>query len=351
MFRWVVGPALSVAVAALIVSLLATFIGESPMRALGLLISGSFGSPEAIGFTLFYTTSFIFAGLAVAMPFRAGLFNIGVEGQASVAGIALSIAALQGERLGTLLASPAALAAGCAGGIAWALIPAYLQVRRGSHIVITTIMLNFIASALLGWLLVDTLRAPGSMQTESRPFAASTALPRLDTLLEALGLPPTGTPLNIGLLLALVAAGACWLILFRTRTGYRIRVLGLNPDAATYAGISPLRISAVVMGIAGICAAGAAANELLGAQNRLILDFVGGAGFVGIAVAFMGRNHPLGVLPAALLFGALMQGGAELAFEMPKITRDMIVLVQGLVVLLVGGTHLLPNIFSSTRKS
>jgi simple sugar transport system permease protein len=228
--------------------------------------------------------------------------------------------------------------------MAWSLPPAWLQVRRGSHIVIVTIMMNFIASALLSWLLVDLLRAPSSMQPESPAFPVATALPRFDGLLRIVGHPETGTPLNASLAVALLAAGLCWILLFRTPVGYRIRVLGLNADAAVYAGYSPLLLTVTVMAIAGLCAGGAAANELLGAQGRLLLDFMSGAGFVGIAVACMGRNHPLGVVPAALLFGCLAQGGAELAFEMPRITRDTIVLIQGVTVLLVGGTSLLPPV-------
>ena len=335
--------AIAILAGAAVIGLIALAMGESPLRAGELLLRGSLGSAEGLGFTLFYTTSYIFTGLAVALPFRAGLFNIGAEGQGTLAGIALSVVALGTGSLPAAIALPLCLLGSMAGGMAWSLLPGWLQVRRGAHVVITTIMLNFVASALLSFLLVDRLRAQGSMQPESRAFGEATALPRLDKLLEALGWPTTGSPLNASLLLALATAAALALVLTRTRLGYRIRVFGLNPDAAVYAGYSPLKLTLTVMGFAGLCVGGAAANELLGAQNRLLLDFMGGAGFVGIAVAFMGRNHPLGVIPAALLFGVLNQGGAELAFEMPRITRDSIVLIQGLVVLLVGGTGLLPR--------
>ncbi len=334
---------LAICAASAVIGLIAFAMGENPLRAGELLLRGSLGSAEGLGFTLFYTTSYIFTGLAVALPYRAGLFNIGAEGQGTVAGVVLSTVALGTGGLPAWVALPLCLIGGMVGGMAWSLLPGWLQVRRGAHVVITTIMLNFIASALLSFLLVDTLRAPGSMQPESRAFADATALPRLDGLLERLGWQTTGSPLNVSLLLSLATACALAVLLARTRLGYRIRVFGLNPEAAIYAGYSPLRLTLAVMGLAGLCVGGAAANELLGAQNRLLLDFMGGAGFVGIAVAFMGRNHPLGVIPAALLFGILNQGGAELAFEMPRITRDTIVLIQGLVVLLVGGTGLLPQ--------
>jgi ABC-type uncharacterized transport system permease subunit len=315
-----------------VIAVVALAVGENPWRAFSIIATGSLGSRDGIGFTLFYATTYTFTGLAVALPFRAGMFNIGAEGQASVAGIALSLMALHAGALPQAFALTLCALAAMAGGVVFCLLPAWLQVRRGSHIVIVTIMLNFVASALLSWLLVDVLRAPGSMQPESPAFPASVALPRLDQT----------TPLNVMAFAALAAALLCWLLLFRTRLGYRIRVLGLNPEAAVYAGYSPLALAMAVMAIAGLCGAGAAMNELLGAQGRLILDFMSGAGFVGIAVACMGRNHPLGVLPAALLFGILAQGGAELAFDMPRITRDTVVLIQGVVVLLVGGARLLP---------
>lgn len=310
-------------------------VGENPLMALITILRGSLGSVEGIGFTLYYATNFIFTGLAVAVAFRAGLFNIGVEGQAMVAGIGVALTALRIDDWPRGLALPIIAFAGALCGAAWAMIPGWLQARRGSHVVITTIMFNFIASAALGWLLVEPLRAPGSMQPETRNFAAGALLPRFDDLLGFFGARPTGSPLNASLIVALIAAFAVHVLITRTRTGYDMRVLGANPHAANYAGISSMRTIVFAMALSGALAAGLALNEIAGAQGRLILEFTGGYGFVGIAVALIGRNHPAGIILAALLFGALYQGGAELAFETPKITRDMILLVQGLVVLMV----------------
>lgn len=326
------GVALALVAAGMVVALL----GENPVAATRTIVAGALGGAEGIGFTLFYATNFIFTGLAVALPFRAGLFNIGVEGQATLAGVGVALAALAAGPLPAALALPLIALAGAGLGGFWAAIPGWLQARRGSHVVITTIMFNFIASALLGWLLVDPLRAPGSMQPESRGFPPSAAMPKIDDVLTLLGLPTTGSPLNASLLVALLAAICIHIFVNRTRSGFEIRLLGANPDAAACAGVSATRVVVLVMALAGALAAGVALNELTGAQNRLILEFTGGYGFVGIAVALTGRNHPGGIVLAGILFGALYQGGAELAFERPKISRDVIILVQGVVVLAIG---------------
>lgn len=327
---------MSAAAALAAAGIVVALIGENPFVAMRSIIVGSLGSLEGVCFTLYYTTNFIFTGLAVAVAFRAGLFNIGVEGQAMIAGVGVTLVALNLGDAPRMIALPALAICGALFGAVWAIVPGWLQARRGSHIVITTIMFNFIASALLSWLLVEPLRAAGSMQPETRNFPASALLPRLDDVFAHFGWTTGGSPLNASLLLALVAAFVVRVLINRTRLGYEMRVLGANPLAARYAGISATRTIVVTMAIAGALASGLALNELSGAQGRMILDFTGGAGFVGIAVALMGRNQPGGIIFAALLFGALYQGGAELAFERPRITRDMIILVQGLVVLMVG---------------
>jgi len=237
---------------------------------------------------------------------------------------------------------PLAVLAGALGGAAWAFIPGWLQARRGSHIVITTIMFNFIASAVMTWLLVNVLIKPGQQSPESREFAAATFMPGLHTLLGKVGLSFTATPLNLAFLLALAASFLVWLLVWRTRWGYALRVAGQNPAAAVYAGILPPRVTIAAMLLSGALAGSLGLNELMGAQHRILLDFPGGAGFVGIAVALMGRNHPLGILLAAVLFGALYQGGSQLAFDMPRINRDMVVVIQGLVILSCGA---LENLF------
>jgi general nucleoside transport system permease protein len=329
-------PAINLALAFLAAGLVVVFIGEDPVRAVQVLIQGSLGSSYAIGFTLFYATTFVFTGLAVAIAFHAGLFNIGGEGQAILGGIGVALVALALDGTHWLLVLPAAIVAAALFGAAWAAIPGILQATRGSHVVITTIMFNFIASALLVYLLVNVLRVPGAMSPETRRFAEGAHLPFMHTMLGHLGIGMSRTPMNIASLLALLAAFGTWVLIWRTRLGYEIRAFGHSEPAAVYAGINPVRIIVVAMLFSGAMAGCMALNVVLGYQQRLVLEFTAGAGFVGIAVALMGRSHPFGVVLAAILFGMLYQGGAELAFEMPAISREMIVVIQALVILFTG---------------
>jgi general nucleoside transport system permease protein len=188
----------------------------------------------------------------------------------------------------------------------------------------------------MGYLLVDVLRVPGQMNAETPGFPDKADVPQFHELLAPLGVHWPVTPFNLSFLLALMAALAVWLIIWRTRLGYEIRTVGANPVAAIYGGISPARVTVVTTLLSGALAGGMAVNVILGQEHRLILEFTGGFGFVGIAVALMGRAHPVGIILAAILFGVLYQGGDELAFEKPKISRDMIVVIQGLVVLFAG---------------
>ena len=221
-------------------------------------------------------------------------------------------------------------------GMAWAAVPAALQAWRGSHIVITTIMFNFIASALLIYLLVNQLKEPGNMTPESRAFGPAAQLPGMHEMLGWIGLDWPRTPLNFSLLLAVAAAVAVYLLLWRSQPGYALRTVGHAPDAAAYAGIRPRAQIVRAMALSGALAALVGINEIAGVHNRLMADFVAGAGFTGIAVSLIGRNHPLGIVLAALLFGALYQGGAELAFEIQGFSRDMVFTLQGLIVLFAG---------------
>jgi simple sugar transport system permease protein len=330
-------PLLNVIAAFLVSGLVVLFIGENPLRAVRILAWGALGFGEGVGFTLYYATNFILTGLAVAVAFHAGLFNIGGEGQAYLGGLGVGLAALA---LDTLLpwwlVFPVAILSAAAFGAAWAFLPAWLQARFGSHIVITTIMFNFIAASLMVWLLANHLKQPHSMAPETRTFAEGGALPRLDGLFALFGADLGGAPANITLFLALAAALFVYVLIWRTRFGYEVRTVGYNPTAAVYAGISVARITILIMLVSGALAGMMALNNVMGDQQRLQIEFVGGAGFVGIAVALMGRAHPAGIILAALLFGMLYQGGAELAFDMPAISRDMIVVIQGLVILFAG---------------
>lgn len=338
--RWVdygLIPLINLIVAFAVAGLVVLLVGESPLRAAAIMVEGAVGRGQNIAYTLFYATSFIFTGLAVAVAFHGGLFNIGGEGQAYVGGLGVVLVALNLDGVFPWWVNfpLAVIGAGLAGAL-WALIPAYLQAKRGSHIVITTIMFNFIAASLMVYLLVDVLKPLGQMAPQTRAFAVGGQLPKLNWIIELFGAKIRSAPFNISFLLALAAAFGVWVLIWRTKLGYEIRTQGHSPKAARYAGIGEAKIIIITMMISGALAGMMALNPVMGAQNRLQLDFVTGAGFVGIAVALMGRSHPVGIVPAAILFGVLYQGGAEIAFEMPAISRDMIVIIQGLVILFAG---------------
>ena len=308
------------------------------------------------GYTLYYATNFIFTGLAVSVAFHARLFNIGGEGQAMVGGLGVALVLLfipwPHWTIGLLAAS---LFAACFGAL-WALIPAYLQAKRGSHIVITTIMFNFIASALLIYLINEFLKPVGQADPASARFAAHLDLPTLNSILTAWGFKASkDDSVNVTFLIALVCAVGIWIMMWKTRLGYEIRAFGHSESAARYAGINPVKITIVAMVISGGLAGLMAVNTVMGESEKLLLNSTEGAGFIGIAVALMGRSHPLGVILAAILFGFLYQGGAELALW-TSIPRELIVVIQALVILFTGALDNmvrmpLERVFLALRKS
>ena len=244
-------PLLNLSAALAVSGLVVWIIGESPIEALKLLVYGAFGYGEAVGYTFYYATNFIFTGLAVSIAYKSGLFNIGGEGQAMMGGLGLAVVAIGLEGWPAAVVLPAAMLGAALFGAAWAAIPAWLQARRGSHIVITTIMFNFIAASLVSWLLVGVLKAPGSQSPESSNFPEAAWLPKIHDLLAGLGIQIDGSPLNLSFLVALVCAGLAWFFIERTRWGYEIRVVGGNPDAARFGGISITRNLVLSMLIAG----------------------------------------------------------------------------------------------------
>lgn len=329
-------PLISLLLAAILSALVILAIGEDPVAAVKLMVEGSLGSTYGWGYTLYYATNFMFTGLAVAVAFHARLFNIGGEGQAMLGGLGVALACLYIPWPHWSLALLGATLGAAAFGALWAAIPAYLQAKRGSHIVITTIMFNFIAAALLNYVLVNMLRPTGSMDPATARFSDSVHLPTLHDILAPFGIEfSKSAPANVTLLVAMLACFAVWLLIWRTRLGYEIRAYGHSESAAKYAGISPVKITMIAMLISGGLAGMMAINNVMGEAERLVLNATEGAGFIGIAVALMGRSHPLGVFLAAILFGFLYQGGAELALW-TKIPRELIVVIQALVILFTG---------------
>jgi ABC-type uncharacterized transport system permease subunit len=330
-------PVVNLAVALLAAGVMVALVGQNPLEVIRVLINGAFGTERGLSYTLYYSTTFIFTGLAVSVAFHGGLFNIGGEGQAIMGGLGTGLVAVWfSHSLPIWLMLPLMLVAGALFGMVWAAVPAYLQAYRGSHIVITTIMFNFLASSLLVYLLVNHMKVPGSMAVESAPFAASAKMPSMVDFMAWLGVQWPASPLNTSLFLALLAAVGVYLLLWRTRAGYDLRATGSSASAAAYAGINPRHQIMIAMAFSGALAGMVGMNEIAGVTGRLMLEFVSGAGFTGIAVALMGRSHPFGIVLASVLFGALFQGGAEVSFEVRGFSRDMVVMLQGFIVLFSG---------------
>src|SRR5438270_10528073 len=220
-------PLANVLLAFFVAGLIVLAIGQNPLTAIRIMLMGALGSGEGLGYTLYYATNFIFTGLAVAVAFHAGLFNIGGEGQAYIGGLGCGLAILALDRyLPAWLMIPLAIIAAALFGAAWAAVPAWLQAWRGSHIVITTIMFNFVASALMVYLMVNVLIAPGSMTPQSRNFADSGKLPSVHDILAAVGITVAPSALNLSIALAIVCCIAVWVFLLHTPWGYALRTLG-----------------------------------------------------------------------------------------------------------------------------
>jgi simple sugar transport system permease protein len=316
-------PLLAVALALAAGAVFVLAIGEDPLSIYALMLRESLGTGYGIGQTLFKATPLIFTGLAVALGFRAGLFNIGVEGQLYLGGFAAALVGYGLDGWPALVALPVALLAAAAAGALWGGIPGVLRWRFGTHEVINTIMLNFIAFALVSYAGRGIFEHATVRTAEMPP---GTWLERLGAFLPALH----GSPANLSLALALLLAVAVGVLVFRTRLGFELRAVGFNPPAAQYGGVSVGRAQAVAMALSGAVAGLGGSNFVLGYKHYFELGFSGGAGFIGIAVALLGRNHPLGVVVAALFFGALSYGGLVINQRVPK---ELVEVLQALVIL------------------
>jgi simple sugar transport system permease protein len=298
-----------------------------------ILLNSAIVNPEGLAYTLFYASSFIFTGLAVSIAMQAGLFNIGAEGQMYVGGLGLTLAMLAFDaHLPAWLLIPIGMLGAALFGALWAFVPGYLQAKRGSHVVVTTIMFNFIAASLMNFLIVKYMIPEGEQNPASRVFASSAAMPLLSSWFPALG----DTPLNISFLIAIVALVIYGVAVWRSSWGYKLRATGLNAHAAHYAGVKISRTIIVTMLVSGALAGLAAVNSVMGSTHYLSLNFPAGAGFVGIAIALMGRQHPVGIFLSSVLFGALIQGGFDLSLEKPNIPQETFIFIQGLIILFCG---------------
>ncbi|ATQ74514.1 sugar ABC transporter permease [Massilia violaceinigra] len=334
--RWAsafVLPVLNLLSALLVAALVIHLLGESPSESLRILIDSAVINPEGLSYTLFYASTFIFTGLSVSIAMKAGLFNIGSEGQLYVGGLGLTVVMLTLDHsLPAWLLIPAAMLGSAVFGAAWAWLPGYLQAKRGSHVVVTTIMFNFIAASLMNFIIVKYLIPEGQQNPASRVFSEAGAMPRLNEWFPILG----DTPLNVSFLIAIAALAIYGVMVWRSSWGYKLRATGLNQSAAHYAGVSISRMIIVAMLISGALAGLGAVNSIMGSTHYLSLNFPAGAGFIGIAIALMGRQHPVGIFLSSVLFGALIQGGFDLSLEKPNIPQETFIFIQGLIILFCG---------------
>ena len=333
--RWATGfvlPVLNLLSALVIAGFVIHLLGESPIESLEILVDSAIVNPEGLAYTMFYASTFIFTGLAVSIAMQAGLFNIGAEGQMYVGGLGLTLVMLAFDAsLPGWLLIPAGMIGAALFGALWAFLPGYLQAKRGSHVVVTTIMFNFIAASLMNYLILKMIPV-GEQNPASRTFSAAAELPLLNAWFPVLG----DTPLNICFLLAIVALVIYGLAVWRSSWGYKLRATGLNAHAAHYAGVKISRTIIVTMLVSGALAGLASVNSILGSTHYLSLNFPAGAGFIGIAIALMGRQNPIGIFLSSVLFGALIQGGFDLSLEKPNIPQETFIFIQGLIILFCG---------------
>jgi ABC-type uncharacterized transport system permease subunit len=319
-------PLVALLVALICGDLLILSYGQSPAAVYRMLLEGTWGNAYGFGQVLYKATTLAFTGLAVSFGLRAGLFNIGGESQLAAGGFAAALTGLVLPAATPLMFALliCMIAAGLAGGVVGA-VPAYLKTRFGAHEVIVTIMLNFIVLALLNWFIAGHLHVPETLHT---PEIHAGVLPRLADIDSRFH----GSAANLALIVAVLVAVAVWFYLFRTRGGYDLRAVGLQPQAAEYGGINVGRVWMRALTFSGVIAGMGGINYVLGYKHYYEDGFASGAGFLGIAVALVGRNHPFGVIIAAFFFATLSQGGLAIHAFVPKQMMDVL---QGVVIIAV----------------
>jgi ABC-type uncharacterized transport system permease subunit len=333
-------PVVALFVALICGDILIMSYGQSPSHVYRLLLEGTWGNAYGFGQVIYKTTTLTFTGLAVSLGIRAGLFNVGAESQLAAGGFLAAIAGLVlSPAVPGIAAVPICMLAAALGGGIVGAVPGILRVRFGAHEVIVTIMLNFVVLALLNWVIANHLHVPETLHT---PEIHTGAIPRLDQFIPAFH----GSAANLTIIVAILVAAAVWFFLFRSRRGYDLRAVGLQPDAAEYGGVNvggvwfrAMTLSGAIAGLGGI-------NYVLGYKHYYEDGFAGGSGFLGIAVALVGRNHPLGVILAALFFATLSQGGLAIHAFVPK---QMVEVLQGVVILAVAMS--VPEVRQALRQA
>ena len=341
-------PLVAVIAAFVVGGIIVLLIGDNPFVTFYHLIGNSFGSLNDIGYTLFIATPLIFTGLAVAVAFRCGLLNIGAEGQLYIAAFATAWVGIKfGGTVVTifgkqedwswyslpsiLLILVCVLTAVIAGGI-WGAIPGILKARFGSHEVINTIMLNFIGISLVSYFTQYYFKIPGDPILQTAEIGAGAHIPRISQYIPGM---PDFVPLSVAFLLAILMCVLVYIFLWKTKWGYELRAVGENASAAEYGGISPKKQIIIAMTISGGLAGMVAIGEVLGYRYRYYDGFSDGWGFLGIAVALLGRNHPLGIFVAAIFFAVLKRGEIFVDIETKYVSKDLVEVLQAIIIIFV----------------
>lgn len=303
-----------------------------------------------LGYTLFYATPLIFTGLSVAVAARCGLFNIGAEGQLYIGSVALTFIATN-ISLPPTLAIIVAMLAACLGGALWGGIAGFLKSKMGSHEVIVTILLNFIAYSLTDYSILYIFKNPAVQNPESNEIHSEFVLPLLSDLTAKMGLETFATtPVNTTLFIAVLSAFLVHLFLFRTKRGYELRAVGFNPKSSQFAGIKVSKNTLLAFILAGSLTGGVAINEVMGHQHKLIQGFSVEYGFTGIAVALLARNNPIGILFSAFLFGSLHNASREMEFLSEKVTKELSLVLQALMIGFVASERALNDLYAKWKK-
>ena len=302
--------------------------GQDPLEFYRIILISGFASFDEFGYVLFNATPLIFTGLAVAIAYKSGLFNIGCEGQLYVG--AFAAAWIGGHlNLPSFFLVPLCIAGAMLAGAGWGTIPGFLKAKYGAHEVINTIMMNFVAFALMNYLVTSVYQEPGQMIPQTAPIQEAARLPRLAALLPVL---PESNPLNTSFLFACGCAVCCYIFLTHTHWGYELRLVGNARDAAAYGGINASRVTIWVMALSGAVAGLAGVTEVMGYRYRFLDNFSSGWGFTGIAVALLGRNNPFGILAAAILFGTINKVALDMEILL-EVPRGLFLAGQGLLII------------------
>jgi general nucleoside transport system permease protein len=350
----IAAPLLAILFGAIVAAGIMLGIGQNPLDVYAVMVRFSFTRIDSIAAILFKATSLIFAGLAATLAFRANVWNIGVEGQYYIGAFAAAFVGFSIRGLPAFVHLPLAIAAACAGGVLWAIPPIVLKLRRGAHEVITTIMMNYIAGAIVLYLLTDVFRDPtqiGTPRVRTPLFADTARAPLLAPLAARLGIEiPAHSALNWFLVVGVVLCAVAAFVLARTRAGYEVRASANNPDAAEAAGISLDRVRMATFLTSGAVAGLVGLSDVLGFFGYFDIDFPKGLGFLGISVALLARNNPLGIVPSALLL-AFLDRGAQGVQVFVGVPREVITILQAIIILaIVVGYELLTRYVRAQRK-